>query len=360
MNPYIPTNLPITALNHRQLLPLVGKANAELAEYNGLVQAMINPHILLSPLTNQEAILSSQIEGTQATFEEVLEHEAGKHYSGSKEQDIQEILNYRTALMKVKEYLTSRPFSLSLILELHKILMDSARGQNKEPGNFRKDQNWIGSYGSTIEEATFVPPSPLKLHDCLENWKQYFEADDIDPLIQAAVMHAQFELIHPFKDGNGRIGRLLIPLFLFYKNVLSQPTFYISAYLEKYREKYYDYLQAISQKNDWDSWIQFFLEAIIEQARDNKHKATAMIKLYDEMKEDINRIQFLDSLFRRPIFTVKDLSLEPGIKKSTVRNLLNQLKKKGVIRILHEGAGRSPTIWVFPELLNIAEGRAVF
>ena len=209
---------------------------------------MINPHILLSPLTNQEAILSSRIEGTQATVEEVLEHEAGKHHQGVKEQDIREILNYRNALLEVEGYLGSRSFSLGLILELHKILMDSARGQNKDPGSFRKEQNWIGSYGSTIEEATFIPPSPLKLHDYLEDWKKYFDMDDIDPLIQAAIVHAQFELIHPFEDGNGRIGRLLIPLFLLYKEVLSHPTFYISAYLEKYREEYYSCLQSIFSK----------------------------------------------------------------------------------------------------------------
>ena len=328
---------------------------------------MINPHILLSPLTNQEAILSSRIEGTQATVEEVLEHEAGKHHQGAKKQDIQEIINYRNALVAVEDYLNSRPFSLGLILELHKILMNSARGQNKDPGSFRKDQNWIGAYGSTIEEATFIPPSPLKLHDYLNDWKKYFDIDDIDPLIQAAIVHAQFELIHPFQDGNGRIGRLLIPLFLLYKRVLSRPTFYISAYLEKYRERYYNCLQSISQDKNWDSWIQFFLEAIIEQSDDNKKKATSIIRLYDNMKGHISSIthsqysiQLLDSLFINPIFTVKELSNKTGIKKSTVPNLINQLRDRGVIRILHESAGRAPAIWIFPELLNIAEGRTVF
>jgi len=217
MQAYQPNTLPITALDYKLLLPLVAQANASLARYDGLLQGVQNPTVMLAPLTTQEAVLSSKIEGTQATVDEVLEQEAGLIKEGQKFQDIQEISNYRTALFQAGDYLKDYPIRLSFILELHKTLMSSVRGQDKTPGEFRKDQNWIGKYGCTIETASFVPPNPLQLLDHLQAWEAYLSFDDIDALIQTAVVHAQFELLHPFKDGNGRIGRILIPLFLYQK-----------------------------------------------------------------------------------------------------------------------------------------------
>ena len=162
-------------------------------------------------------MLSSKIEGTQATVDEVLEQEAGLLKEGEKFKDIQEIINYREALRSAHYYLEERPHTLSFVRELHKILLNSVRGQDKTPGEFRKDQNWIGKAGCSMEQASFVPPSPLQLQTYLEAWQKYVESNDIDLLLQAAVVHAQFELLHPFKDGNGRIGRILIPLFLYQK-----------------------------------------------------------------------------------------------------------------------------------------------
>lgn len=230
MKPYIPgaLALPLENLDYRQLLPLVGKANAALARYDGLPQGIPNPAVMLSPLMVREAVLSSKIEGTQATVDEVLEHEAGLEKDGEKSKDIQEILNYRLALYKAGDHLADYPIRLGFVRQLHKILMDSVRGQNKSPGEFRKEQNWIGTAGCTIEQANFVPPSTLVMQDSLKDWETYINHDDIDFLLQAAIVHAQFELIHPFKDGNGRIGRILIPLFLFQKKVLSQSMFYLS------------------------------------------------------------------------------------------------------------------------------------
>ena len=246
--PYQPDPLPIETLDKDVLFSLVGEANAALARYDGLLMAMVNPAVMLSPLTNQEAVLSSRIEGTQATVEEVLEHEAGQEYGEDKKQDIQEIINYRRALHLATESVTDRPISLGLIRELHKVLMDSVRGQDKEPGEFRKDQNWIGAPGCPIEQATFIPPGPLQLMDHMHNWESYLSKEDADPIMQTAIVHAQFELLHPFKDGNGRIGRLLIPLFLFSKDSLSGPMFYLSAYLERNRDEYYARLRAVSEK----------------------------------------------------------------------------------------------------------------
>src|SRR5580704_851617 len=198
MRPYEPATLPVINLDYQMLFAVVGNANAELARYDGLLQGIVNPSVMLSPLTNEEAVLSSKIEGTQATVDEVLEQEAGLLKEGEKFKDIQEIVNYREALRSAHYYLEERPLSLSFVRELHKILLNSVRGQDKTPGEFRKDQNWIGKAGCAMDQASFVPPSPLQLQTYLEAWQRYVESNDIDLLLQAAVVHAQFELLHPF------------------------------------------------------------------------------------------------------------------------------------------------------------------
>lgn len=366
MEPYTPQRLPLEGLSYERLIKLVGEANAQLSEYNGLLQGIINPSILLSPLTNQEAVLSSKIEGTQATMEEVLEHEAGEVYDESKRQDIKEILNYRTALRKAEEHVETYGISLNIILELHKILMDSVRGQNKTPGEFRKDQNWIGSYGCTIEKATFVPPSPLQLNDHLKAWEEYLKYEDFDVLAQSAIVHAQFELIHPFKDGNGRIGRLLIPLFLFSKKRLIRPMFYLSDYMERNRDEYYARLKAISSEGDWTGWIIFYLTAVVEQAKINNAKTRAIMNLYEDTKTRVREItrsqysmQLVDSFFAQPIFVVTQLCARTGIPKASAHSLLKQLENAGVIITLRAGSGNRSAMLVFPELLDLAEGREV-
>ncbi len=366
MEPYLPEPLPITNLDHERLIGLVGQANAALAQYDGLLQGVVNPAIFLSPLTSQEAVLSSKIEGTQATLEEVLEHEAGQNYDEQKTQDIKEIVNYRQALTFARDQLAHRPLSLSFVKDLHHILLSSVRGKDKEPGQFRMEQNWIGPVGCKIEEATFVPPSPLQLLDHLEAWERYIQESDIDPLIQTALVHAQFELLHPFKDGNGRIGRLLIPLFLYAKSVLSSPMFYLSAYLETHRDEYYSRLQSISQRNDWNEWVVFFLTAISQQSHDNSNRVKKMMALYDAMKiqiRDVTHSQFsihvLDALFDRPIFQTSDFVRRTEIAKQTAMPILRQLRDAKILVQLREASGRRPAILAFPTLLNIAEGRSV-
>ena len=370
MQPYVPDGLPLIELDYRLLLPLVGQANAALARYDGLLQGIPNPAVMLSPLTTQEAVLSSKIEGTQATVDEVLEQEAGLLKEGEKYKDIQEISNYRHALFKAREYLEVYPIRLSFVRELHRILMDSVRGQNKTPGEFRLDQNWIGRQGCTMEQATFVPPNPLQLPDHLKAWEQYLNGDDVDFLLQVAVVHAQFELLHPFKDGNGRIGRILIPLFLYQKRALSQPMFYLSEYLENHRDEYYQRLKAISAEHDWDGWIAFFLRAIIEQAGQNICRVEAIKTLYDEMKvaiQETTRSQYsvhlLDAIFSKPIFRTSDLAhqlvADYKIKKKTAPALLRQLRDAGILLELKPGSGRRAATLCFPRLINLAEGRDV-
>lgn len=370
MQPFIPDDLPLDELDYRLLLPLVGQANAALARYDGLLAAIPNPAVMLSPLTTQEAVLSSRIEGTQATVDEVLEQEAGLLKEGEKYKDIQEISNYRQALFKAREQLETYPIRLGFVRELHRILMDSVRGQDKTPGEFRRDQNWIGRQGCTIQQATFVPPNPVQLPDYLEAWEAYLNGDDMDFLVQAAIVHAQFELLHPFKDGNGRIGRILIPLFLYQKRVLSQPMFYLSEYLENHRDEYYQRLKAISAVRDWDGWIAFFLRATIEQAGQNITRVEAIKSLYDEMKLSIQEttrsqysVHLLDAIFSKPIFRTSDLAhklvTDFGIHEKTAPALLRQLRDAGILRELRSGSGRRAATFCFPRLINLAEGREI-
>ena len=215
MKPFVPEELPIKKVEWEALIPLIGTANRSIAQYEGVLYGVPNPEVLLSPLTTQEAVLSSKIEGTQATLGEVLKFEAGEEPTEeTRRQDIREIINYRRALIAAERELKTRPFNLNLLLRLHQILLEGVRGQNKARGQFRKVQNWIGSPGSPIDKAQFVPPEPLLLNGYLDNWEKYYHADRPDALVQLAVVHAQFEIIHPFVDGNGRLGRILVPLYL--------------------------------------------------------------------------------------------------------------------------------------------------
>lgn len=366
MKPYEPNKLPVEGLDYQSLFGLVGTANAELARYDGLLQGIVNPSVMLSPLTNEEAVLSSKIEGTQATVDEVLEQEAGIIKDGEKGEDIREIINYREALRSGHRYLDDRPITLSFVCQLHQILLNSVRGQDKTPGQFRKDQNWIGTYGCIIDQATFVPPNPFQLQDHLEALQHYMASDDIDLLLQTAVVHAQFELLHPFKDGNGRIGRILIPLFLYQKKKLSQPMFYLSSYLESHREEYYARLLGISKDGDWNGWIAFFLRAVAEQSKMNNDKLKAIMELYERMKMRIHSIthsqytvHLLDAIFDRPIFETTDFITRTGLQRATALGLLRQLKEGSILRELRPASGRRAGVLCFPDLLNIAEGKQI-
>lgn len=311
-------------------------------------------------------MLSSKIEGTQATFDEVLRHEAGELQQGEKATDIREIQNYRRALNLAAEALPERTLSLALVRQMHAMLMGSVRGQDMSPGQFRNEQNWIGRPRTPMEQASFVPPNPLRMNDALLNWEHYLGTPDVDPLIQVAVVHAQFELIHPFKDGNGRIGRVLIPLFLYQRRALASPMFYLSEYLEAHREVYYDRLSAISRDGDWLGWLGFFLEAVVAQAEANCVRVRNILALYDRMKQTVTaatRSQYAmavpDAIFDRPVFQSTDFVDRLGINKVTAAALLRQLRAAGVLVPLREASGRRAAVLAFPELLNAAEGSVV-
>jgi len=366
MEPLTPEKLPI-GLAWEPLIPLLGKANRALAQYDGVLYGLPNPEVLLSPLTTQEAVLSSRIEGTQATLGEVLKFEAGEEPAEeSKRLDIQEIINYRRALKSAERELEGRPFNLNLLLSLHRILLDSVRGRNKGRGDFRKVQNWIGLPGAPLEKAQFVPPRPEVLPGFLDNWEKYYHLDRPDPLVQLAIVHGQFEILHPFLDGNGRLGRLIVPIFLFEKRILSRPMFYLSAYLEAHRDEYVQALRGLGQREQaWNDWVEFFLNALFEQARENTRKARQILDLYERLKPrvlSLTHSQFsvplLDYVFQQPVFQASALDSQPHMpSRQQIATLLGRLRDAGILKVVRQGSGRRPQVLALAELVNLCEGR---
>ena len=350
-------------LDWQQLIPLIGPATAAVARYDGALAAIPNPDVLLAPLTTQEAVLSSRIEGTQATMGEVLEFEAGQQeVSSERRDDIQEILNYRAGMREAEKMLDEFPLSVPVIKAAHKILLSGVRGANRAPGEYRRFQNWIGPHGCKQEDAKFVPISSEKLPDAMSGWERYLNSDSPpDRLVQLAVLHAEFEALHPFLDGNGRLGRMIIPLFLWQTGIIRRPMFYLSGYLETHRDAYYEKLLGVSRDDDWVGWCRFFLEAIQTQAEENTAKAESIRGLYEEMKAGIVEITHsryaintLDWIFQRPIFGSSHFYSASGIPRPTARRILERLRNAETLRVIVEGSGRRPTILIFPDVLEAA------
>jgi Fic family protein len=361
---------PPATLDWARLIPLIGPANAGLARYDGLLSAIPNADILLSPLTTQEAVLSSNIEGTHVTIGEVLEVEAGAEseaFTQPKRDDVEEVLNYRKAMHACVEELKNRSLSQHVLRGAHSILMQGVRGRDKTPGSYRTDQNWIGPKGCPLEGASFVPIAPEHLQAGMDDWEKYLNATQADTLVQLAILHVEFEALHPFKDGNGRLGRMLIPLFLYQRKLLASPDFYMSEYLEAKREEYQERLRAVSREDDWTSWCAFFLQGIKEQASENERKARRILDLYGKTKDQVvelthsqHSIKALDFMFNTPIFSTPTFVRFSSIPKPTASRILTLLRDKGILLTVREGRGRRAGIYVFRELLNIAEGREVF
>jgi Fic family protein len=361
---------PPTEIDWPRLIPLIGPSSAAVARYDGTLGAIPNAAVLLSPLTTQEAVLSSRIEGTQATMGEVLEFEAdgvGEALSAERREDIYEVLNYRAAMRMSEDLLKELPLCQRVVCEAHKVLLSGVRGHGKAPGEYRRIPNWIGPKGFTIEEARFVPISADRLPGAMSAWERYAHAEESDRLVQLAILHAEFEALHPFLDGNGRLGRMLVPLFLWQTGLLQRPMFYVSAYFEANRDEYYDRLLAVSRDGDWTSWCRFFLEAVRAQAEENQRKASAILGLYESMKREVIQVTHsqygilaLDWVFGRPIFRNSDFVANAGIPQPTAKRILRELRKAGVLKIFAEGRGRRSAVSSFPALLNIAEGREIF
>ncbi|MGX6646353.1 Fic family protein [Maricaulaceae bacterium MS644] len=339
-------------------------AGRALARFDGALGALPNPDLLLGPLTANEAVLSSRIEGTQATLDEVLEAEAGASPAPNRRNDIVEVRNYRAAVAVGAALVEERGIALSLIRELHQRLMTGARGGERFPGRFRTEQNWIGRAGSPIEQARFVPPNPVLMVDGNENLAAYLNEHEDDPLLATAVAHAQFEIIHPFLDGNGRVGRMLIPLMLAFRGAITSPTFYISQYLEERRSEYYDRLLGVTEAGDWDGWVRFFCGAVEVQAQTNLSRVRALQKLEVEMRLRFAEVTgsrhastAVDAFFKRPAMTGPEFTRALELdNRATAGNMLRQLEDAGLIECLQRGSGRRPSRYMMRRIVRVAEG----
>lgn len=255
------------------------------------------------------------------------------------------------------------PLSLRVVRELHEILLDGVRGGSKAPGSFRKIPNWIGKAGAGIQATRFVPIEASELEAGLAQWERFIHEDAPDRLVQVAIVHAEFEALHPFLDGSGRLGRILIPLLLWQYGLIRKPMFYLSSFLEEHREAYYDRLLAVSRDGDWTGWCRFFLEAVRDQAQENFEKAHAILQLHEAYKPLViewTRSQFatagLEQLFHRPIFKSTDFIDAAEIPAPTARRLLRSFEEKGLIRKVRPARGQNAAMFSFPELMKIVDG----
>ncbi len=363
-------NFPPKNLQWKKITPLLGDTYSVIARYDSLLEFVGNKQILLSPLTTQEAVLSSRIEGTQATMAEVLQFEAqgdNQEFQENKRLDIAEIINYRVAMTEAVTDLKKLPICNQVVLKAHKKLMSGVRGHNKTPGQYRKIANWIGPEGSTKKQAYYISPPANEVSKLMGQWEKFINSEYTDKLVQLALLHVEFEAIHPFLDGNGRLGRMLIPLFMFQKKMIQQPVFYISEYLEAHRDEYYQRLRSVSKNHDWVGWCLFFLKAVKAQANNNLEKINKILNLYNDLKDRLPQLthsQFatplLDAIFKRPIFTLNSLVQNASISSHSARRLVKILEKNNIVKTYNKPKGRRPAIMIFPELFNIAEGKNIF
>lgn len=348
------------------IIQTVGRARTALGRYDGYISAMHNSHILLAPLFMQEAVLSSKIEGTQSTLTQVLEFAAGNagKATEAEKSERQEIINYRDALSLAIKETKKIPLSQRILKIAHRKLMQGVRGEVKTPGEYRKVPVWIGTDKSNKNTARFIPIDVPKINDAMSQFEQYLHySDDYDDIIKVAILHAEFESIHPFLDGNGRLGRLFIPLYLTEKKLLSSPSFYISSYFEKNRNSYYDLLLGVSKNGDWLSWCKFFVRGIEQQATENFERAQKIIDFYNKLKIKLpamTRSQYgitaLDYIFKNSYFSSTTFYNEVQIPKPTAIRLLNIFVEKGVlVRLV--GKGRKPSFYTFKKLIDIADGK---
>ena len=346
------------------------QATALVSNLSGMLQVSARADLFWQTGLLQEARSSSAIEGIRATLDEILEAHAGRAVPVERQDDVQDVLNCSEALQTgLEEVGRGRPLTLSLVRALHAQLLQGARGARKTPGQWRQRQVYIGAPGAGPHAASFVPPDPVHVQPLLENWEQFLQRKDLNPLIQAAVMHAQFEMIHPFLDGNGRMGRILIALLFLDKKVLTRPCFFMSAYFQHHQQTYYELLGNVSKHGDWRAWIDFFLQAVAEQGRDTIALFTSLNRLYDESGEAFcastrssHALSVLDCLFQKPLFTLPDLQKQLSGRKlshQSLVNILNRLEQSGHIERIAPGRGRTPALWRFRALMALLASDAL-
>ncbi len=363
MDPFVPHSLPVdkSKWDIERLLSLVSRASFAVSGFcTTLTLRGVSPDIFLSPLEIKEAVLSSKIEGTVTTIDDVFKFDAGNVNDPATSKDLQEVLNYRKAMRLSKEWIEKGlPINIDLIQSIQKELMYNVRGENKHPGELRKDQVWIGKKNCKIEDAAYVPPIPLDVPIHLQNLFDYLKIEE-EALIQTAFLHAQFEIIHPFNDGNGRTGRILIPLYMWVRKIIPLPVFYISEYLEANREEYIHRLRMISTENDWENWVVFFLKAVESQSHKNAEKAFQILELYENTRQLIyqgskspNSVKGLDYIIQKPYFTSTQFERYMEMNRQTANRILTFYKKEKILITARKSSGRTPEILCFPALYEL-------
>jgi Fic family protein len=344
---FIPALLPPAqpVLMDAELARLLSEADYAVGRLDGVATVLPNPNLFVAMYVKQEAVFSSQIEGTQSTLEDVLEYELDAK-AGARSRDVKEVVNYVRAMQYGLERLDKLPLSLRLIREIHAELLKGVRGGERTPGEFRRSQNWIGPAGCTLATAEFVPPPPHEMQAAMDNLEKFLhDRTSLPTLVQCGLAHCQFETIHPFLDGNGRIGRLLITFLLCERGILQRPLLYLSIYLKVRRSEYYDRLTAVRQSGDWEGWLKFFLRGIAEVSQSATETAKGILNLRESHRETIarsvpksaNGLKLLDYLFERPILSIKAAQERLGCSYVTASNLIQKLEE---LMILQEITGQ--------------------
>ena len=357
-------SFPPTEINYDHLVHPLLKATAALARYDQELRSLHNPEFFLAPLRSQEAVLSSRMEGTISTVDEILEYDAAEEEGNDQvhtRSDVLETILYRRTLHYAQaEINDGRPIGSSLIKSMHQLLLSYGRGASKSPGQYKQEQNYIGEKSSRM--ISYVPISPEKLEEGMERVFSYINSSAHPEIIRTGVAHLEFEALPPFKDGNGRIGRMLITLMLWSSGVISSPHFYISRYMEEHKREYIERMRQVSNNNDWNGWILFFLSAVEEQADYNLDLTQQIKQLYETMKQVFSEstgskhaINMLDCVFTNPIFSFNQISKKSGISNASVNRFIKSLQtnNKELIRVVREPAGRRAALYGFNPLLEI-------
>lgn len=323
-----------------RLQRLLSEADRNLGRLDGAVLTLPNPDLFVLMYVKKEAVLSSQIEGTQSSLQDLLAAEA-EVYSPEQPRDVDEVVNYVTAMNHGLARLSDLPVSVRLIKEIHAKLLAGVRGANLTPGELRRSQNWIGPGGASLREATFVPPPPEQVPQLLGELETFLHGDSELPLLlRIGLAHAQFETIHPFLDGNGRVGRLLITFLLCEQDALQKPVLYLSHYFKKHRQTYYDLLQGTRDRGDWEAWLEFFLSGVREVSEQATTTARHILMLREEHRSLIterfgyaaaNGLRLLDRFFARPIVSVADVQEVTGTSYPAANQLVGKLMKNGIV-----------------------------
>ena len=355
---YVPNPLPPKIELDWELVILLSEADSKLGKLSGAGQLLPNPHLLINPFIRREAVMSSRIENTQSGLDQLFLFEADKTES-SRISDVQELVNYVNAMEYGIKRLQHLPISSRLICEIHKVLMGGVRGEHATPGLMRTRQNWIGAPGCTLMDATYVPPPVPGMEACFSDLEKYIHSSPKEPdLIQCALVHYQFEAIHPFVDGNGRIGRLLIIFMLMERGLLSQPLLYLSDFFEQYRDNYYELLLNVSQHGDWKAWLTFFLKGICQQSEDALLTIQKLLALKEEYKElatgsrvprAVNLL--IEHLFGVPIVSISELVKVWKSTFPTVQRGVDYLVERGKLREM-TGQQRN-RVFVADEILDV-------